>query len=125
MVSNRCVLKDFEHAGTRIPEGTAISMLWAAANRDPAVFENPNRYDLHRAGRTPMTFGGGVHICPGRYAGSMLVSAALKGLVNPWVAIELAGARPKWLDRSFMRWADRMTVTIRRVGNRQTRSENG
>ena len=112
MVSNRCALEDFEYAGTRIPEGTAIAMLWAAANRDPAVFENPNRYDLRRAARTPMTFGGGVHICPGRYAGSMLVSAALKGLINPRVAIELVGARPEWLDRSFMRWADRMTVTI-------------
>jgi cytochrome P450 len=125
MVSNRCALEDFEYAGRRIPEGTAISMLWAAANRDPAVFENPNRYDLRRAGRTPMTFGGGVHICPGRYVGSMLVFAALKGLVNRSVKIELVGAGPQWLDRSFMRWADRVTVTIRRVGSRQTPNQPG
>lgn len=115
MVSNRFALEDFEYAHTKIPAGTAIAMIWAAANRDPAVFENPNSYDLHRSPRTPLTFGGGIHVCPGRYVGSMLVSAALQGLINPRVEIELSGEGPSWQSRSFMRMTERMTVTIRRV----------
>jgi cytochrome P450 len=115
MVSNRFTLEDFEHAGTLIPAGSAIAMLWAAGNRDPAVFASPNSYNPRRPLRSPMTFGGGVHICPGRYVGSMLVSAALQGLVNPRVDITLAGNPPRWIGRSFMRWAERMTVTLRRV----------
>jgi cytochrome P450 len=93
-------------------------MLWAAANRDPAAFESPNCYDLQRNPRTPLTFGGGIHICPGRYVGSMLVSAALQGLINPRVEIALSGDEPRWQSRSFMRMTDRMTVTIRRVWKR-------
>jgi cytochrome P450 len=115
MVTNRCALGDFAYEGTRIAAGTAIAMFWAAGNRDPATFEQPNSYNPRRKQRTPMTFGGGVHICPGRYVGSMLSSVALKGLIHPRVEIALCGARPQWQARSFMRIADRVTVTIRRV----------
>jgi cytochrome P450 len=117
-VTNRFAVEDFEYAHTKIPAGTAIAMIWAAANRDPTVFENPNSYDLQRNPRTPMTFGGGIHVCPGRYVGGMLVSAALQGLVNPRVEIVLTGDRPRWQSRSFMRVTDRMTVTIRRISKR-------
>ncbi len=115
MVTNRFAVEDFEYAHTKIPAGTAIAMLWAAANRDPATFANPNSYDLQRNPRTPMTFGGGIHVCPGRYVGSMLVSAALQGLINPRVEIVLSGDRPRWDSRSFMRVTERMMVTIRRI----------
>jgi cytochrome P450 len=93
-------------------------MFWAAGNRDPAVFEHPNSYDLHRNARVPMTFGGGVHICPGRYFGSMLAAAVLKGLINPRVEIALSDDQPRWQPRSFMRQAERLTVTIKRVGTK-------
>lgn len=115
MVTNRFAVEDFEYAHTKIPAGTAIAMLWAAANRDPATFANPNSYDLQRNPRTPMTFGGGIHVCPGRYVGSMLVSAALQGLINPRVEIVPSGDRPRWQSRSFMRVMERMMVTIRRI----------
>ncbi len=115
MVTNRFAVEDFEYAHTKIPAGTAIAMLWAAANRDPAAFEKPNSYDLQRNPRTPMTFGGGIHVCPGRYVGSMLVSAALQGLINPRVEIVLSADRPHWQPRSFMRMTERMMVTIRRI----------
>jgi cytochrome P450 len=118
IVTNRFALQDFDYEGTRIAAGTAIAMIWAAGNRDPAVFEDPNSYNLRRNQRTPMTFGGGVHICPGRYVGSMLSSVALKALINPRVEIALCGESPHWQARSFMRIADRVTVTVRRVAKR-------
>lgn len=118
IVTNRLALADFEYEGLQIPAGTGIALIWAAGNRDPAAFAQPNSYDLQRKAGTAMTFGGGVHICPGRYAGSMLALAALRALVNQRVEIALSDEQPRWLARSFMRQAERIGVTIRRVRKR-------
>ena len=118
IVTNRLALADFEYEGLQIPAGTGIALIWAAGNRDPAAFDDPNSYDLRRKASTSMTFGGGVHICPGRYVGSMLALAALRALVNQRVEIALCDEQPRWLARSFMRQADRVAVTIRRVTKR-------
>ncbi len=119
IVTNRLALADFEYEGLRIPAGTGIALIWAAGNRDPAAFAQPNSYDLRRKAAAAMTFGGGVHICPGRYAGSMLALAALRALVNQRVEITLCNdEQPRWLARSFMRQAERIAATIRRVNKR-------
>ena len=52
--------------GTRIPAGTQVMVLNAAANRDPGKFENPNLLDPRRANaRQHLAFGRGPHTCPG------------------------------------------------------------
>jgi cytochrome P450 len=112
MISARLALGDIQYNGTLIPKGTAIALLWAAGNRDPAAFDNPNAYDLMRNPRSPTTFGGGVHVCPGRYAGSMLAGAVLKALANSRARVELVSEKIEWFPRSFMRQAQQMPVTI-------------
>jgi cytochrome P450 len=114
IVSNRFALEEFEYRGTRIPAGTSIAMFWAAGNRDPDVFVNPNVYDLSRNNRVSTTFGGGIHICPGRYFSGMAAAAVLKGLINPSIEIDLL-RRPRWLSRSVMRQPEQMMVAIKRV----------
>jgi cytochrome P450 len=115
IVSNRFALEEFDYRGTRINPGTSIAMFWAAGNRDPDVFVNPNSYDLYRNHRVSMTFGGGIHICPGRYFSGMVAAAVLKGLINPRIEIALLDDRPRWLSRSVMRQPERLMVAIRRV----------
>ena len=52
--------------GVDLPAGTTVMLINAAANRDPAKFEDPDRFDPERANaRTHVTFGRGVHSCPG------------------------------------------------------------
>lgn len=109
---SRYALQDLEFAETFIPRGTAISMLWAAGNRDPEVFENPNRYDLFRKRRAETTFGGGAHICPGRFTARMLVQTMLEIVLAPNVLIELTDDSPKWLATSFSRQLDRIPVSV-------------
>jgi cytochrome P450 len=114
LVTARHALQDFQFKGVPIARGTQIVMLWGAGNRDPAVFENPNVYDLHRDQRNATTFGGGIHICPGRYMARMLVQAVLEGVLAPNIRIEFAGDGPSWFERSAMRQLAGMSVKIAR-----------
>lgn len=62
----RTALEDVELAGVLIPADTLVLVNTAAANRDPAVYLDPDRLDITRVGAPPMqTFGGGTHYCVG------------------------------------------------------------
>lgn len=57
---------DMEIAGVKIPKGSVIVLKWAAANRDPAQYPNPDSVDLLRPNlMRHMTFGNGPHVCVG------------------------------------------------------------
>src|ERR1700759_453624 len=60
----RIALEDVEVAGLMIPAGTLVIANTGAANRDPAVYGDPDRLDITRVGAAPMqTFGAGMHYC--------------------------------------------------------------
>lgn len=57
---------DMEIAGVKIPQGSVVVLKWAAANRDPAQYPNPDAIDLQRPNLLRhMTFGHGAHVCVG------------------------------------------------------------
>lgn len=52
--------------GVEIPAGAKLMLLFSGANRDPAVFGEPDRFDIHRANaRNHISFGKGIHFCLG------------------------------------------------------------
>jgi cytochrome P450 len=61
----RTISADCEHAGTRFKEGERLWLSWAMANRDPALFPDPNDVDLERTGNRHFSFGLGIHRCIG------------------------------------------------------------
>ena len=62
----RLVLRDTQIAGVDIPMGSIVMAMNGAANRDPRVFEDPERFDAKRANaRRNIAFGHGEHFCPG------------------------------------------------------------
>jgi cytochrome P450 len=62
----RLALRDTRLAGVDIPAGSILMALNGAANRDPRVFENPDRFDVKRANaRRNIAFGHGTHFCVG------------------------------------------------------------
>jgi cytochrome P450 len=62
----RIATEDAEVDGVIIPTGTFVMVNTAAANRDPAVYDDPDRFDITREGAAPMqTFGAGAHYCLG------------------------------------------------------------
>ncbi|MEV4799979.1 cytochrome P450 [Nonomuraea sp. NPDC049421] len=62
----RVTLEDVELSGTVIPAGSGVLMLANAGNRDPEVFEDPERFDIERGARNHLAFGYGAHQCLGQ-----------------------------------------------------------
>jgi cytochrome P450 len=79
---NRLCVEDTELGGTRIPKGRFVHAMTAAANRDPEVFPDPDRFDITRAPNRHMTFGVGAHYCPGASLVRIEVEEALRSLLT-------------------------------------------
>ena len=61
-----------------MPAGTLVIVNTAAANRDPAVYDDPDRLDITREGpATMLTFGGGIHYCLGAHLARLELAEAL------------------------------------------------
>jgi cytochrome P450 len=61
----RVAVADVELAGTRIPKGSLVTIVLGAGNRDPRAFERPAELDVARPARKHLSFGHGIHFCPG------------------------------------------------------------
>ena len=62
----RIVKQDTELGGVALPAGAMVQLRYAAANRDPAKFENPDAFDIERKNaRAHLAFGKGPHMCVG------------------------------------------------------------
>ena len=88
--------EDIEYEGVRIAAGTNLMMAWGAANRDPRVFEDPDRFDIRRPKRRTLGFGGGPRICKGRHLAMLEGEIALRVLLERLASIELLVDEPDW-----------------------------
>jgi cytochrome P450 len=77
-VTLRAALEEVEVAGVKIAAGTIVVVNTGAANRDPAICEDPDRLDISRKGAPPIqTFGGGMHYCLGANLARLELAEAL------------------------------------------------
>lgn len=94
-VSNRRVAtKTIELGGETIAAGESVLLNWTAANRDPLVFGDPDRYDPAGNAAANLVFGIGPHVCPGRALTLMELRVMLEELVGRTDWIEPAQDRP-------------------------------
>lgn len=75
---SRWATADIEIGGTRIPAGSAVFLVWAAANRDPRRFPDPDRFDPTRQDNEHLGFGSGIHTCFGGPLARLEVNLALE-----------------------------------------------
>lgn len=90
MTTNRWAFEDVEIGGVTIPQG---DMVWAsllAANRDPAHFAEPDRFNITRDPNRHIAFGNGIHYCVGAPLARMEGTIALNALVQRLPQLELA-----------------------------------
>jgi cytochrome P450 len=85
----RYVAQDVEHYGTTVPEGSAMLLLTASANRDERVFPNPDRFDIHRKARSQLAFGFGIHNCLGSHLARLEARIALEEVFKRFPAWEV------------------------------------
>jgi cytochrome P450 len=79
-----------EIAGTPVPRGEVISMLFGSANRDPRVFDEADRFDVGRENAAEhIGFGGGIHVCIGAPLARIELEASLRTLVERAPQLEL------------------------------------
>jgi cytochrome P450 len=91
----RTTLEDVEIAGVMIPAGTLVIANTAAANRDPAVYDDPDRLDITRAGAPPMqTFGAGAHYCLGANLARLELAEAMAVMARRMPNARRTGAAP-------------------------------
>jgi cytochrome P450 len=77
--------------GVEIPEGAKVLLLFAAANRDPRRFDEPDRFDIHRANaRHHISFGKGIHFCLGAGTARHEARIVLDTLVHLAPSLRLA-----------------------------------
>jgi cytochrome P450 len=79
---HRLAMKDSVLGGVEIPEGALIDVCLGAGNHDPQRWENPERYDLHRAERQHIGFAAGPHTCLGRFVAVAEMTAAVNALLD-------------------------------------------
>jgi cytochrome P450 len=77
-------------AGVRIAGGDAVVLNWTAANRDPRVFDDVDRYDPVRNADANLVFGVGPHVCPGRNLTLMELRVVIEELLGRTTTIEPA-----------------------------------
>ena len=90
-LGNREVAEDIEIGGVSLPAGAIITICIGAANRDPARFDHPERFDIRREPNPHLAFATGIHSCIGMTLARLEGQVAISGLLNRYPNLELAG----------------------------------
>jgi len=95
-MTSRRALADGEFAGRRVKAGEALQLFLGAANRDPARFPDPDRFDIARADNRHVAFGFGPHFCLGAALAREELRVALDHLLDRLPGLELAVDEVAW-----------------------------
>jgi cytochrome P450 len=108
----RYVMHDVDYHGTTIPEGSAILLLVAAANRDPRRYENPDVFDIHRSDIQHLTFGYGLHYCLGANLARLEGRVALDELLNRFPEWDIDLENSALAPSSTVRGWERLPIVL-------------
>jgi len=89
---SRSATADIEIAGTVIPQGSPVHLMYGAANRDPLKFPNPDKFDPERRNNEHFGWGSGIHTCFGGPLARLEVNLALEAFIrrveNPRLVVD-------------------------------------
>ncbi len=122
----RVVKRDTEIAGIPVKAGTMLMLRYAAANRDPSRFDNPDAFLPDRKNaRTHLAFGRGIHMCVGNMLSRKELAVAFQELLARLDSFALApGAQLVWKPNMLLRGLSGLPITFTaRTGAPQTGAE--
>jgi cytochrome P450 len=111
-VTGRVASREMEVSGCPVRQKQALTVFLRSANRDPEVFDDPDTFDVTRAKKPHVAFGGGAHICIGAPLARLEAQVALLRLIERFPALRLSDpdAAPVWRTLPFFRGLERLDL---------------
>lgn len=107
----RRVRADTEIAGTAIPAGARVLVMYASANRDEQEWDDPEAFDIRRDAGRHVGFGNGAHACAGQGLARLETTAMLRALLERVDRIEVTG-EPVWTVNNIIRRHERLPIRL-------------
>ena len=100
--------------GQEIDAGEFVMISLAAANRDPARFEQPDRIDIDREDKRHIAFGHGIHFCLGAALARMEATVAITRLLDriPELSLDAESGVPRWRKSLLIRGLESLPVSL-------------
>ncbi len=108
----RWVAQDFEAYGQTVPAGSAMLLLFGAANRDPRRYRLPDDFDIRRDNISHLTFGKGLHYCLGANLARLEGRVALDELLNRFPDWEIDYDTAQLAPTSTVRGWEKLRITF-------------
>ena len=110
-LTGRIAMADTDVGGVRVEPGQSVTTLLAAANRDPDVFPDPDRFDIGRTENHHLTFSHGAHYCLGASLARLEGQVALEALVRRAPDVEVI-AEPRYREHFILRGLEELQVQV-------------
>ncbi len=111
-LTGRIATEDLHIGDLPVPAGRQVVALLAAANRDPAAFDDPDRFDVARSDNHHLTFSHGMHYCLGAALARVEGQVVLGGLAARWPDMELIDPAPRRREHFVLRGFESLPVTL-------------
>jgi cytochrome P450 len=108
----RGTTEDIEYGGVRIPAGSAVFFIIAAAHRDPRHVSDPDRFDIHRKHNRHLAFGTDAHVCLGSTLARLEGQIAISETLKRFPALRLIDSDADWSPIYALRGLRRMRVRL-------------
>jgi cytochrome P450 len=107
----RTAVHDIEIGEDRIPAAARVMLLLGSANRDPRVYDAPDRFDIHRAPTGHVGFGSGIHACLGQMLARLEGDILLSALAARVATLEVT-APPERLLNNTLRGLEKLPLRL-------------
>ncbi|WP_354644439.1 cytochrome P450 [Kitasatospora camelliae] len=112
MLPNRSPIADIELHGVTVPKGSPLCLVVASGNRDPARFEDPDRFDPDRRDVQHLGLGSGVHSCFGAPLARLEAQLALAELARRLEAPRLLEDPPPYRQNAVLRGPRHLRIAV-------------
>lgn len=110
--SHRVLKEDLVLNGQTLRKGKLVFLVRAAANRDPAHFPNPDRFDIQRAKNDHLAFGRGVHFCLGPALFRLEAECVFTSLLNRYPNLQMLETKPAVMRSNNLQFRGLKTIHV-------------